>query len=72
MPQRGVGTVLTWYLAPPPSMPMDPPCQCPPPPLERSNMAPLANGPPLWKEGQVQNKLRYVALHATPFATLLP
>ena len=27
---------------PPPPMPMDPPCQCPPPRLERRNMAPLA------------------------------
>ena len=35
--------------SPPPHLPMDPPCQCPPP-LERRNMAPLANGPPLSKE----------------------
>ena len=30
---------------------MDPPCACQwTPPFERRNMAPLANGPPLWKE----------------------
>ena len=37
------------HMPPPPPMPMDLPCQWPSP-LERRNMDPLANGPPLLKE----------------------